>query len=83
MFKLCNKPWNSNTTIGGLYGTTTTTQHAKKELPMQLRCRRNEIAENPVHLTMLRPATVMVMGSYGRWLCVHPTTFGCLFSSVF
>lgn len=46
---------------------------------MPLRCRRNEIAENPLHLTMLRPATVMVMGSYGRWLCVHPTTFGCLF----
>ena len=48
---------------------------------MQLRCRRNEIGEDPLHLTMLQPATV-VMRSYGLSLCVDPTTFGCLFRSL-
>ncbi len=69
--------------MGAENATTTTSQiHIPKALPMQLRCRRNEIGEDPVHLTMLRPATVMVTRSYRRWLCVHPTTFGCFFRSL-
>ena len=68
--------------MGAENATTTTSQiHIPKALPTQLRCRRNEIGEDPVHLTMLQPATV-VMRSYGRWLCVHPTTFGSFFRSL-